>query len=259
MDADEYRRFQEFQRFQDYQRFVEAQREGEHLPVAAQPGQPVPHHSEQQLRTQLEGMRQQLARIEKVTNPPTWKKILQNKWLHRAIGLIVVIILAVYGIPALIGHYFGNNDNPGGQAALHPGEIEGSGRLEQNPWDAVAAVYHIVAENPPDTACYEFSVPARTQFATDMGAATCLDAVRRIHAGLSDAAKSAYSTVQIPNNGVSTNPERISSCSMTLDAGPRLGLFVVSENSAGEWQITGHRNEPNPCPTPTTTSAPPTS
>jgi hypothetical protein len=273
MDAEEYRRFQEFQRFQDYQRFVEAQRQGANLPVPVQPGQPVPHHQVPQqpplpphqqqhaIHTQLEGMRQQLARIERVTNPPVWKKILHSKWLHRLVGLLIIAIIAVWGVPTLINHYFGGNDNPGGPAALHPGTIQGSGRLEKHPRDAVAAVYHIIATTPPDTACLEFTSAAAAQFARDMHAADCTQAVRTIHDGLDANGVNGYSFVVIPASAMiqQGNTVQISSCAMQLDGGPRLGLFVVTENQYQEWQITGHRNEPNPCPAPSSTTVPPTS
>jgi hypothetical protein len=264
MDMEEYRRFQEFQRFQDYQRFVEAQQtpQGPHLPVPIPPQQPpgeLPPRGE--LESQLDGMRQQLSRIERVTNPPTWQKILRNKWLHRLVWLVVIIVLALYGVPKLVHHYFGGNTEPGGAAALHPGEIQGSGRLATNPKDGVAAVYHIVAETPPDQACLEFSVAARAAFAQDLGAPTCLQAVRDVHAKLDTSGINAYSFVQIPDSALvqSGTSAEVSSCAMVLDSGPRLGLFTLTEDSSDEWLITGHSNEPDPCPTPTTSAVPPTS
>jgi hypothetical protein len=278
LNAEEYRRFLEFQRFQEYQRFVETQqRTGSNLPVPITPSQPAhpaqppaqssvpppppPPHAG--LEAHLAGMRQQLARIEKVTNPPTWQKILRNKWLHRAIWLVIIVALASWGVPKLIQHYFGGNDQAaaGSGAALHPGEIQGSGRLETNPKDAVAAVYHIIAESPPDTACLEFSVPARAQFATDLHAPTCLQAVRTIHAGLNAAGVDAYSFVEVPDAALVQQgaTATISSCAMGVDAGPRLGLFTLTQDGQQEWRITGHSNEPNPCPALTTTTAAPPS
>jgi hypothetical protein len=258
MDIEEYRRFQEFQRFQDYQRFVQAQ-QGPQPPAPIPPGPPgeLPPHSE--LESQIVGMRQQLSRIERVTNPPTWQKILRNKWLHRLLWLVVIVLLATWGVPKLIHHYFGGTDQPGGTAALHPGEIQGSGRLATNPKDGVAAVYHIVAEAPPDEACLEFSPAARAEFARDLGAPTCLQAVRHIHAELDRAAVNAYAFVQVPDSALVRNgtSAQVSSCGMTIDAGPRLGLFTLTQDSSDEWLITGHSREPDPCPAPTT--VPPTS
>lgn len=268
IDAAEYRRFLEFQRFQEYQRFVEAQQRqggGTNLPAPVQPAHPAPPAEPHQhdLAEHLAGMRQQLARIERVTNPPTWQKILRNKWLHRALWLVIVVAVASWGVPRLIHHYLGgDSDQATNGAALRPGEIPGSGRLETNPKDAVAAVYHIIAETPPDSACLEFSPRARGTFAADLHAPTCRQAVRTLHARLGPAGVNAYSFVQVPDTAVtrSAGTARISSCAMGVDAGPRLGLFVVTENQFDEWQITGHSNEPDPCPAPPPSSAstPPT-
>jgi hypothetical protein len=271
-DPDEYRRFLEFRRFQEYQRFVEGQQQGggSNLPAPVQPAQPQPQplpqpqqspEQQHELAEHLAGMRQQLARIERVTNPPTWQKILRNKWLHRALWLVIVVAVASWGIPRLIHHYLGGDtDQPTNGAALRPGDLQGSGRLEMNPKDAVAAVYHIVAETPPDSACLEFSPAARVKFAADLHAPTCRQAVRTLHAGLGPAGVDAYSFVQVPDSAVtrSGGTARISSCAMGVDDGPRLGLFVVTENQFQEWQITGHSNEPDPCPAPSSASAPPT-
>lgn len=261
MDADEYRRFQEFQRFQDYQRFVEAQRQGANLPVPVQPNQPVPHHPEQALETRLDSMRQQLARIEKVTNPPTWQKILRNKWLHRGIWLIVIIVLVTWGVPKLINHYFGGNNNPGGPAALHPGQVSGSGKLYNNPADAVAEFYHVVMAAPPGnaTACEAPTNAGGQQLAHDLGVANCVAAVNKIYGELTPPARTAYEYVQVPDSAIVRNGDtaQVSSCAMTIDAGPRLGLFLLTRNPTGDWQITGHQNEPNPCPPPPTTTTPP--
>jgi hypothetical protein len=248
LDADEYRRFQEFQRFQDFQRFAQGQ----------QGDQPVPAPQHHELATHLADMRQQLARIERVTNPPTWQKVLRNKWLHRLIWLVVVVV----GLSIAYQHFFGSSgtNNPD---ALHPGQIQHSGRLAPNPQDAVAAVYHLVGENAPDSACLEFAVSARAQFARDVGAADCAAAVAKIYQQLGSAGRTAYDNVRVPDTAVTTtgSTAEVSSCGMVISAGPRLGVFTLTEDQFQEWQITGHRSEPDPCPAPPTTSdsAPPTS
>jgi hypothetical protein len=207
-------------------------------------------------------MRQQLARIERVTNPPLWQKILRSKWLHRAAWLVIVIILAVWGVPMLINHYFGNSaDNPGGQAALHPGTVQGSGKLYTNPKDAVAELYHVIEAGPPGNAnaCQIFAGGAARQFAQDIGAKDCVGAVHKVYGQLGTAGVAAYSSVQVPDSAVAQNgtSAQVSSCAMEIDSGPRLGLFLLTQDNEHEWQITGHRNEPDPCPAPPTGSTPP--
>lgn len=254
MDADEYRRFQEFQRFQDYQRFVEAQRQGANLPVPVQPGQPVPHHPQPPaLETQLDGMRQQLARIERVTNPPLWKKILGNKWLHRAVWLVIVIAIAVWGIPMLIQHYFGNHANADNQANT-PLPKEQSGILPEGPHQAVADVYMFVAENNARYTCLLFSNAAAKQFATALGTATCAQAVPSVHGQVTDASSYGQPDLtQLPSpQGASMI---ISSCDFTVTGGPRLGTFTLTRQEQG-WEITNYLAAA-PCPAPS--SVPPTS
>jgi hypothetical protein len=256
LDADEYRRFQEFQRFQDYQRFTQGQ--PGNLPA------PAPHHHE--LATHLADMRQQLARIEKVTNPPTWQKVLRNKWLHRLAWLIVLIVLATWGVPTLIHHYFGSSqtNNP---AALHPGSVPGSGKLYNNPKDAVAEFYHVIEGGPPGnvTACEVLTNTGQAAFARDLGVATCADAIQEVFGKLGTDGQAAYSQVSVPDSAVlqTGNTAQVSSCGMQINTDPRLGLFLLTQNPTGDWQVTGHRSEPNPCPAASTTtggaSAPPTS
>jgi hypothetical protein len=242
LDADEYRRFQEFQRFQDYQRFTQGQ--PGNLPA------PAPHHHE--LATHLADMRQQLARIEKVTNPPTWQKVLRNKWLHRLAWLIVLIVLATWGVPTLIHHYFGNNDSGTGPAAL-PLPKGQSGVLPEGPHQAVADVYMFIAENQPTDACLIFSGPAGRQFAATVGTQTCEQAATTLYRQVTD--KAAYASpllTSLPSPQGATMT--ISSCSFAVSGGPRLGTFTLTQQNQG-WEITKYAAGPTPCPA----SAPPTS
>jgi hypothetical protein len=92
-----------------------------------------------------------------------------------------------------------------------------------------------------------------------MHAATCLQAVRALHAQLGTDGENAYGVVQVPDAALVQRGRTatVSSCAMQIDAGPRLGLFELTRNSQQEWQITGHSNESDPCPAPPTTTAPP--
>jgi hypothetical protein len=250
LDADEYRRFQEFQRFQDYQRFTRGQ--PGNLPA------PAPHHHE--LATHLADMRQQLARIEKVTNPPTWQKVLRNKWLHRLAWLIVLIVLATWGVPTLIHHYFGNSDSGTGPAAL-PAPLGESGDLAAGPHQAVADIYMWIAQNQQENPCITFDNTAKVQFATANGIqvtandamGACKQAIAKLFGQVSD--KNAYATpdlTQLPSPQGSRVV--ISSCSFAVSGGPRLGTFTLTQQNQG-WEITKYAAGPTPCPA----SAPPTS
>jgi hypothetical protein len=261
LDADEYRRFLEFQRFQDYQRFVETQQgTGNNLPVpmpAAQPSAPPqPPHPE--LAAHLAGMRQQLARIEKVTNPPTWQKILRNKWLHRALWLVIIVALASWGVPKVIQHYLGGGDQQTttGPANL-PAPIGQSGALPTGPHDAVQEVYLFVGDNNPSYQrflCSDLFTPtAARQFgAAHADGGTCVQAMDRLHAQVKPGAGDTYGMpdlTQLPApQGTSMV---ISSCDFTVTDGPMLGTFTVVQQDKG-WQIVNYA-PPTACPS----SAPP--
>jgi hypothetical protein len=245
VDPEEYRRFQEFQRFQEYQRYVEVQGSG-------QPTIRVEEH--------LVEVREQLARIERVTNPPTWQKVLRNQWLHRAIWLVVLIVLATWGVPRLIHHYVGG-DQPQNGASLHPGTVQGSGKLYDNPEDAVAEFYHVIMGGPPNNAnaCQVLTPAAQRQWSQLMGVTDCPAGVRKVYGELTAAQKDAYSNVQVPP-AARTGPgmAQVSSCSIDLQSGaPRLGTFQLTQDTQQEWQVTGVAPDPNPCPPPPTTAAPP--
>jgi hypothetical protein len=222
----------------------------------------VPPGQSTDVAEHLAGMRQQLARIERVTNPPLWQKILRNKWLHRAIGIVVIIILATWGIPRLVHHYLGGQQPAGGAAALHPGTVQGSGKLYDNPLDAVAEFYHVIMGGPPGNvnACQVLTPAAQQQWSRLQGVASCPAAVAKVYGELNAAQRDAYSTVSVPT-AVPTGPHtaQVSSCAMTIDAdAPRLGLFLLTQDSQLEWQVTGIQAEPDPCPPPPSSSAPPT-
>jgi hypothetical protein len=199
-------------------------------------------------------MRQQLARIERVTNPPTWQKVLRNKWLHRLAWLVILIVLATWGVPTLIEHYFGNHsaDNTG-PAAL-PAPVNQSGTLPEGPHQAVQDVYLFVAENQQSPICHTiFDAAAGSQFAAANGAKNCPAAVAALYGQLTD--KDAYAQ---PDLTALPSPQGdtmlISSCSFTVSGGPRLGTFTLTHEQSG-WRVTGYAGSA-PCPI---TSTPPTS
>lgn len=244
MDAEEYRRFQEFQRFQDYQRFASAQQQqpNGHLPAPMTP--PAPHEQHHALQTQLEGMRQQLARIERVTNPPLWQKILRNKWLHRAVWLLVLIGVGVWGVPALVGHYLGSHQTPPGPADL-PAPKNQAHELAQHPDDAVTDVYYFTATKVPDHACFYFLGAAAHEFAQAFGASTCEAAIQQLESQVTDAG--TYATPTLIANRNLTSPMTISSCDFTIQGGPVLGTFTVTQQPDQTWGITAYQRQPTSC------------
>jgi hypothetical protein len=263
LDADEYRRFQEYQRFQDYQRFVQQQGSA-NLPLPSQPppGTPQPH---QDLATQLDSMRKQLTRIERVTNPPAWLKLVRNKWLRRAVFLLVVAILlggggVVWSLLTVPSQIAGDlaKSKAGDTAGALPAPKTESRELPLSPNDAVAYVYLDIAQNHPDLACFLFDDQTAARFARAFNESNCQSAATKIESGLTD--PEAYAT---PNLGALPAPTSgqqsitISSCSFDVSGGPRLGVFALSRQPDSTWEITGY-SSPAPCPSSTSAPTPTT-
>jgi hypothetical protein len=269
LDAEEYRRFQEFQRFQDYQRFVQQQGGGApaNLPVPVQPSVPVPQPGapvpfdgpvpQHPVEARLAGMQQQLARIERVTNPPLWQKILRNKWLHRAVWLVIIVALASWGVPKLIHHYLGSgtDQNPAAPGNL-PLPKNQSRELAQHQDDAVTDVYLFIATKRPDQACFLFLDGAGQEFANAVGASNCEAAIRQLEQQVTEA--DSYSTPTLTAQRPLTAPTMtIQSCDFDISGGPLLGNFVVSQQPDQTWGISEYSKGPGSCPSPTA-AAPPT-
>lgn len=257
VDPETYRRYMEFQRFQEFQRFTQA------TPPAAPPwtaegGNLEPAQGRPDVHEQLAGMRHQLhqiqhsqTKIEKATNPPLWRKILRSTPLRWAVGLLVLILVAVWGVPALIQHYFGSGVSAHTNGAGKPTSIGSSGQLPTAPYDAIAAVYLLPAQgSPASRTCLLFSPAAAKSFTQAFGATSCEAAVGKITAQITD--RNAYSD---PDMSMLPTPAgntvTVSSCQFTVIGGPRLGTFTVRRQEDG-WLITGYQAQ-QPCPVPTST------
>jgi hypothetical protein len=252
LDADEYRRFQEFQRFQDYQRFVESGRGHTTAGMA-------PHaHT---VGEQLAGVRQHLAelsatqtQIHRTLNPPPWKKILRNSWLHRAVLLAMIAILVAWGVPTLVQHYFGSSHTT--SSPFQPKTQFPSG-LPPDPLVQVASMYKWVARDDAVNACYQFSPAAARQFSqywAGVSGSTCAQATHKLFKMVTNPDVYGYPDLSQVNEPPHATRMTISSCSYVVTDGPRLGTFTTTKQVAG-WEITDYQG-PTQCPS---ESVPPTS
>ncbi len=284
VDPETFRQFQEFQRFQQFQRLTQSTNPPPAPPWTAEggglvpvdtslppPGAPLhgaplhgaPSPGPSEVHEQLAGVRSQLAeirasqaKIEKVTNPPLWRKILRSTPVRWAAGLLILVILAVWGVPALIQHYFGSGNDPGSTDNAGLPQSKGdSGQLPTGPYDAVLDVYRLPAEGfPPSRTCYIFSTSAAAKFALAFGAKTCEDAVTGITARITD--QDAY-TQLAPGDylpPVSGSTVTVSSCDFPVTGGPRLGTFTVTRQDQG-WEITDYAAQ-GPCAAPAGSATP---
>lgn len=318
VDPEEYRRFQEFQRFQEYQRFVEAQKaadqptppEGTGGLVPTRPGGPVPYvppappvpqgpRPGQDIHQHLAGMSQQLAaltasqeRVERVVNPPMWRKVLRNKWLHRLVGLVVVVVLGVWGLPLLISNLFGGNGGASSGGNPHPGSLEEKHVYTQGALQTVFYTYLAIGNDNPannDYAkqmCLVFGTAARKNFADAAGipaggtqASRCEQAVAELHAKVtpgSDYGNAQPNLLDLAEPRANQNVVAYSSCPVQADTsaqsvttpagvpvlstfrvsgGPALGTFTLTRGSGNEWYVSDYSAQPV-CAATTPTASP---
>lgn len=253
VDPETFRQFQEFQRFQQFQRFTQGQTPppdaappwsaagGQLEPVQGRQQPPPVHEQLAVVQAQLHEMRQSQAKIERATNPPLWRKILRSTPFRWAIGLLVIVLIAIWGVPALVQHYVGGGNDQHTNTAGKPTSIQQSGQLAGAPYDAVADVYLFPAEGlSPDKSCLTFSASAAKSFAQAFGTSSCVAAFTKIAGEITD--KDAYSdpdTSKLPTNPTG-NTVTVDSCDLGVTGGPRLGTFTVTHVDKG-WEITGYQ------------------
>ncbi|MCP3798918.1 hypothetical protein NLX83_06570 [Allokutzneria sp. A3M-2-11 16] len=119
--------------------------------------------------------------------------------------------------------------------------------LQDSPSGTVRAVYNYASAGVSDKACMFFSVEGAEQFARNMNAVNCLQAMDDVTKQVQDPI--SYSGPTIPKQAVLTSGSKseISSCAMAIAGGPKLGAFLMQRQPDGGWQITGHESEPADC------------
>jgi hypothetical protein len=258
VDPETFRQYQEFQRFQEFQRYTQAKApsgapwtaEGGNLEPAAP--RPDVHEQLAGVHARLQKIQDSQAKIEKVTNPPLWRKILRSTPFRWVIGILVLILLAAVGVPLLIQHYFGNHNQVSGNGA-NPLPKNQSGALTTGPHQAVFDVYHFIAERDAKDGCFIFSASAANAFARAFNTGSCSAAFAAIYPQVADAP--SYGNPDLTELPSPQGPRMtISSCDFSVTGGPRLGTFTVTQQDQG-WEITGYQAQ-QPCPADSTT--PPT-
>ncbi|WP_130343716.1 hypothetical protein [Herbihabitans rhizosphaerae] len=210
MDAEQFRKFQEFQQFQEFQRY-----------------------------------REETGQLPPAPKPPLWKRALRSKLVRKLVVLLILLIAAYWAYQ----HYFGKNDSDNAIEAGGGGRTKTNFVFSDNPMAMVRQLYDNVAQNIVVDACNRFTDDARQKFTADLGAPSCELAVTTLNSKLTN--KHKYSLPR-PGSNFTIPPGaktiEISSCDLRVEGGPRIGVFVLSEIELGQWIITGHRNEPDPCP-----------
>lgn len=216
--------FERFKRYQEFQRFQKWEQESGEAPQRK--GRP-PHPT---------GRR------------PLWLLLVDNWLVRKIVGVLIwLLALALVGY-ALLTYLFPEKDTtigPDGRQTIG-GPNESNRVLPQSPKEAVIAVYSRTAVNQGRSVCVLFSAPAAQAFATNLGAPNCEQAVSSTAGKVTNPA--TYANPKFPEESVTLAGDQadIRSCSMTINGGPRLGVFHLREQ-AGGWLIVGHDNQPADC------------
>ncbi|MFI5605967.1 hypothetical protein [Amycolatopsis sp. NPDC051903] len=266
IDPAELEQFRQFQQFQDYLRFTQAQ-QGTH-PAPPPDAGLVPagprHPQTQQGGWQPPAPPNHPGALAPYDEPPRRRRPVP-RWLKRLGGKVLgwIIVLVILGIAATWAyrHFFPSDEGKSSAqiAAEGGGTYHTNHIFSTNPYEAVRFVYHNVAQGRVQDACGRFREDVQTKFAQDVGQPDCQVAVQKLHAQVTnqnDYAESLPSYVSgPPPEGVVT----IDSCTFTVQGGPALGVFTVTQVDKGQWLITGHAPGPEKCGPPSASnSTPPT-
>jgi hypothetical protein len=164
-----------------------------------------------------------------------------------------IVILAVLGG----GQYYLSNifapadTGPGGGGSTGSGVAGGGQPLkgESDPNFVVVSVYTAVAADEPDLVCHDvLGGIGGVNFAKDLGAANCDDAIHKAFKSVTD--RNAYAGVKVPQGAVHKDgpiSATVYSCAMSVTGGASLGTFKVG-NTANGWIVMDHQPDPASCP-----------
>ncbi|MEV6909703.1 hypothetical protein [Amycolatopsis sp. NPDC051071] len=256
LDEEQLRQFQQFQQFQDYLKFTEAQSQGL---APSQPAQPVTQHYGGQPPAPPGPPPGELVKAPRPRAP---------RWLRRLGGklvawMIAILLIAIAGTIAYRQIFPSDDGKTSQQVASEGGGTYKTNKIltSASPYEAVRSVYDGIAQHGAgqksmvDFVCGRFEERTQQQFAIDVNAADCKDAVEKLHAearGADDYAESISKRSGWPPG----NSVIVKSCDFTISGGPALGDFTVSLVNDGQWLITGHTPGPKACPPPSPTTTP---
>lgn len=289
LDPEQWRQFQEFQRFQEYLRFTQGEGAGQTgngsgqpgseltewrasqrpvpaqprdaVPYAGSPEAPTPPTGQPQLHNQLAGMQQQLAQLteaqqaaERRANPPLWRKVLRNKWLHRLVVLAILLTLGPWIVSSLIG-----SDDKAQEDAktARPGTRVEKNTREKTPQDAVTFVYdeaaYLMDYPDPRAAAAKpcgraFYPQGAAEFARVLGQPTCEQALISMAKQVTDPDR--YELPSIPGVYGQLREVRLGACQITVAGGPPMGEFDLKKDERGNWAISGFRKDERKCSRP---------
>jgi hypothetical protein len=181
---------------------------------------------------------------------PALDRFLNGRFFRRVSALVLTLAFLTGGYEYLFG-----DDGEDDWAQFGPGPKAAPGRLAESPATAMYALYNGISKSvDPKPLCFLFDDRGASEFARSNHVPSCEEAVRLFY-GKTDRDPRSFLT---PGKGSPRGVAEISSCAADLKPGTaRLGRFLFTEPLPGEWLISGHSPEPDPCPRAATRPPPP--
>ncbi|MFB9905285.1 hypothetical protein [Allokutzneria oryzae] len=140
-------------------------------------------------------------------------------------------------------YFFGGSGGNGSD-----GKASNSPTRGLSPEHTLRMVYTYAEAGDGGAACSFFSTAGAEEFAKNMGAVNCLQAIDDIAAKAKTEPLAKAKVPPVPAF-TSGGKSEASSCQMRENDGRRLGAFLLTRQPDGGWQITGHEAEPADCVT----------
>jgi hypothetical protein len=163
----------------------------------------------------------------------------------------IVILAVLGGGQYYLSNIFAPADTGSGSGSTGSGAPGGGQPLkgEADPNFVVVSVYTAVAADEPDLVCHDvLGGIGGVNFAKDLGAANCDDAIHKAFKSVTD--RNAYAGVKVPQGAVHKDgptSATVYSCAMSVTGGASLGTFKVG-NTANGWIVMDHQPDPASCP-----------
>lgn len=164
----------------------------------------------------------------------------------RPVRWLLYLVLAFVLASLLIDHYFGSSEDSSSHTGTPGNQDPGlSPVISSAPKEAVIGLHNYLA-NQPEAACDLMNGSGQRQFARGNNAPDCLSAVRAVHSRITNPAE--YAIPAFEPNAIRQVPgdAAVSSCRITVEGGPKLGKFGLSQQRNGGWVIDSFR--PETCP-----------
>ncbi len=222
--------FRQYQQFLEFQKFQEWQRQQGDPPGQGPQSQGTPSGTEYFVATTT-------------TGAPWWKRLLRLlrfKFVRR----VLYVLLALLLIPLAIDHWFSSGERDSSAPIGTPGNQDPglSPAAPTVPQDIISNVHNMLAYAPGPT-CGLFTESGAKAFAAAHQAPDCVAAAEKLHSQVTVPTRYAVPGISEDTIEIADDDARASSCTLTVEGGPRLGTFGLHRQPNGGWLIDSYLPE----------------